>query len=174
MIGLVQASINASVCSSVIPYPFRCCKIDFSWYDAGMSKLIPQDLLEKLISNSHDVASNRVTDPAPVVKLHMPSLHVENKPTWLIIEVDSFYYNDIAFGLCDPGLGFPELGEFSISELEDYVHPVSGKKLLERDENFVAAYPISVYAEAARMCQHITEDPQQLAIAAKTLNVSPL
>lgn len=138
-----------------------------------MSKLIPQDLLDKLIENSHDVANDRVTDPVPVVKLHMPSLFMENKPTWLISEIDSFYYNDIGFGLCDPGLGFPELGEFSISELEGYTHPISGKKLLERDQNFVATYPISVYAEAARMCQHIKEDPEILARAQSTLINKP-
>ena len=54
-------------------------------------------------------------------------------------------------------MGFPELGYVSISEIQDAVNP---RRLLflERDLHFVGKYPISVYADAARSVEQITED----------------
>ena len=55
---------------------------------------------------------------------------------------------DLAFGLCDPGLGSPELGSVRISEIE----AVRGKLGLpaERDLYFTPDKTLSAYAEQAR------------------------
>jgi len=71
--------------------------------------------------------------------------------TWLLSELDS-EYPDIAFGLCDLGMGFPELGNVSLSELE---HAQGFMRLLERDLFFEGNFPMSVYARAARAHEHI-------------------
>ena len=54
---------------------------------------------------------------------------------------------DIAFGLCDPGLGYPELGYVRLSELEALRGPWG--PLVERDLRFKATKPLSAYAEEA-------------------------
>ncbi len=48
----------------------------------------------------------------PVVKLFTPDANC----TWLLTVLDP--QGDNAFGLCDLGMGFPELGAVSIRELE--------------------------------------------------------
>ena len=55
----------------------------------------------------------------------------------------------LAFGLCDLGLGYPELGSVSMSELK----ALRGKLGLpvERDLHFAAKARISVYADEARI-----------------------
>jgi len=60
---------------------------------------------------------------------------------------------DLAFGLCDLGLGCPELGFVSLTEL----CTVRGKLGLpiERDLHFEADTPISAYADDARTHGHI-------------------
>lgn len=108
---------------------------------------------------------NRDSDHAPVVKLFLP----ETACTWLLSELD---YEDptIAFGLCDLGMYCPELGSVSITELETVRSPRL-KLPIERDLHFVGSYPLSVYAEAARLCAAITEDEQMLARVAKQKGV---
>lgn len=82
-------------------------------------------------------------DPHPVVKLFTPDAGA----TWLLTELDPDD-EDLAFGLCDLGLGCPELGSVRISELER----VRGRFGLpvERDQHFQADKPLSAYAEDAR------------------------
>lgn len=82
-------------------------------------------------------------DHPPVVKLFMP----DGGATWLINEVDPDD-PDRLFGLCDLGLGFPELGSVSLAEISE----VRGRLGLpvERDQHFVADRPLSIYAEEAR------------------------
>ena len=84
--------------------------------------------------------------------------------TWLIspIEPDD---TDILFGLCDLGLGFPELGSVRLSELKS----VRGRLGLgiERDLFFEAKYPLIVYAEAASVAEVITTSSELLAAAAE-------
>jgi Protein of unknown function (DUF2958) len=59
----------------------------------------------------------------------------------------------LAFGLCDLGLGCPELGYVSLAELST----VRGKLGLpvERDRHFIANKTISAYADEARAKAHI-------------------
>ena len=82
-------------------------------------------------------------DGPPIVKLFTP----DGAATWLISEVDPDD-PDRLFGLCDLGLGFPELGYVSLAELTS----VRGRLGLpvERDLHFVADKPLSAYAEDAR------------------------
>ncbi len=81
-------------------------------------------------------------DFVPVVKLFTPDANA----TWLLSELDP-ECPDIAFGLCDLGLGFPELGNVSISEIEACRGPFGLP--VERDQHFSPAKTLSEYAVAA-------------------------
>lgn len=105
--------------------------------------LLTNDLFEALLANgkaSEEQAEG--FDPQPVVKLFTP----DGGATWLLTEILP-HDPDLAFGLCDLGLGFPELGYVSLSELAR----VRGHLGLpvERDEWFRADKPLSAYLEAA-------------------------
>ncbi|MDQ7958963.1 MAG: DUF2958 domain-containing protein [Pseudomonadota bacterium] len=93
-------------------------------------------------------ARDALFDPLPVVKLFTPDAGA----TWLLTEIDP-ESPSIAFGLCDLGLGFPELGCVSLDELAS----VRGMLRLpiERDIGFKATQPLSVYATAARSAGRI-------------------
>jgi hypothetical protein len=82
-------------------------------------------------------------DHPPVLKLFTP----DGAATWLISEADPDD-PDRLFGLCDLGLGFPELGYVSLAEIS----AVKGRLGLpvERDIHFVGEKPLSFYAEEAR------------------------
>ena len=97
-------------------------------------KLLTKSIRERLIRNgevsAHYAEEDRLDlDFIPVVKLFTPDAAC----TWLKTEIDSDDH-DIAFGLCDLGMGFPELGSVRISELES----IRGKLGLpvERDLHF--------------------------------------
>ena len=88
-------------------------------------------------------------DPPPVAKLFTPDAGA----TWLLTELDPAD-PDRAFGLCDLGLGYPELGWVSLAEIAS----VRGRLGLavERDLHIVADRPLSAYAEAAQGAGRIT------------------
>ncbi len=116
-------------------------------------KLLTKDIRERLLKNGLiraqiDEEGIVRADFLPVVKLFTPDAQC----TWLLTELDP-EEPDIAFGLCDLGMGCPELGNVSISELES----VRGKIGLpvERDRHFVPKQTISAYAEEARHCGYI-------------------
>lgn len=108
---------------------------------------------ELLLSNGSE--ANRAKDHFPVVKLFTPDAGA----AWLLTELDPDEPT-IAFGLCDLGLGFPELGYVSIEELAEVKGPLGLP--IERDLSFEAKYPISVYARAASSEQGITEEAELL------------
>lgn len=62
--------------------------------------------------NGRESLQNADLDPAPVVKLFTPDAGA----TWLLTEIDPDDH-DHTFGLCDLGLGAPELGWVSLQEL---------------------------------------------------------
>jgi hypothetical protein len=99
-------------------------------------KLLTKTIRLQLEAN----AKNPDADHKPVVKLFNPV----GAATWLLTEIEG----DIAFGLCDLGMGSPELGSVSISELERTQLPLGLS--IERDLHFTADKTISQYAEAAR------------------------
>ena len=82
-------------------------------------------------------------DFMPVVKLFCPW----GSATWLLTEIDP-ENPDIAFGLCDLGMGCPEIGSVSLSELAEIKGP--GGLTIERDLYFEPKKTLSGYADEAR------------------------
>ncbi len=128
-------------------------------------KLLTKSITENLLRNGRvrealEEEGRAHADFIPVVKLFTPDAAC----TWLLIELDPEEPN-IAFGLCDLGMGCPELGSVRISELQS----VRGSLGLpvERDRYFAPVHTISVYARAARIAAAITECPQALRRAAE-------
>jgi Protein of unknown function (DUF2958) len=80
-------------------------------------------------------------DFKPVVKLFTPDAQC----TWLLTELG---LDDIAFGLCDLGMGTPELGFVCMHELRDFRGPLGLP--IERDFHFDADKTLSAYANEAR------------------------
>jgi len=79
-------------------------------------ELLTQDQRERMrangVANAHHIARDGNTeDFLPVVKLFCPW----GEPIWLLTELDP-EDPDMAFGLCDLGMGFPELGTVRVSE----------------------------------------------------------
>lgn len=101
-------------------------------------KLLLQAQYDQLLHNGRMQAVLEDFDPKPVVKLFTPDAGC----TWLLTAIEP-NEPDIAWGLCDLGLGFAEFGTVSLSEIQ----AVRGKLGLpvERDRHFVAKAPISVY-----------------------------
>ena len=108
-----------------------------------MSALITEQQRCLLLANGRESLQNPDFDPAPVVKLFTPDAGA----TWLLTEIDPDDH-DHAFGLCDLGLGVPELGWVSLQELAT----VRGRLGLpiERDLHFLAEKRLSAYAREAR------------------------
>jgi Protein of unknown function (DUF2958) len=109
--------------------------------------LITKALTEQLLANGRAQRAamdkgDDALDFKPVVKLFTPDAQC----TWLLTELDPD--GGLAFGLCDLGMGEPELGYVSLAELA----AVRGKLGLpiERDLHFEANKPISAYADEAR------------------------
>jgi hypothetical protein len=112
-------------------------------------KLITIELRAQLLANGQQSIEHDNFDPLPVVKLFTPDAGA----TWLLTEIDPGD-EDRAFGLCDLGQGFPELGYVSLTELQS----VRGRLGLpiERDLHFKATKSISAYAREARFAGRIT------------------
>lgn len=113
-----------------------------------MTKLITDEQRAQLLANGRRSIENDGFDPYPVVKLFTPNAGA----TWLLTEIDPDD-QDRAFGLCDLGQGFPELGYVSLQELES----LRGRWVLpiERDLYFQGGKPISAYAREARLAGRI-------------------
>ncbi len=102
-----------------------------------------------LIANGCRSLADERFDPEPVVKLFTPDAGA----TWLLSEIDPDD-PDRAFGLCDLGLGCPELGWVSLTELAT----VRGRLGLpiERDLFWRAEKRLSAYATEAQALGRIT------------------
>ena len=109
-------------------------------------ELFTEKIKETLLENGKQQEKVKGTakeiDFYPVVRLFLPFTGA----SWLLTELDP-HNQDIAFGLCDLGMGFPELGSVSISEITSI--EVVGLHV-ERDTSFKADKPISKYALLAR------------------------
>jgi hypothetical protein len=106
-------------------------------------------LLENGRKNAARIAEDGNTiDFPPVVKLFTPDAAC----TWLLTEIDP-ENPDIAFGLCDLGMGCAELGSVSLAE----IGALRGKLGLpvERDLHFKAAKTLTAYADEARLLGRI-------------------
>src|SRR5260221_3333095 len=126
---------------------------------------MPDDIRQRLLANGAADPRTGIrgeTDHLPVVKFFDPT----GAATWLITEMMPDE-PDILFGLCDLGMGCPELGYVSLAELQR----VKGHLGLgiERDLYFNARFPLSVYTRAAQIVGGITESEPLLAQAAAAL-----
>ena len=108
-----------------------------------MSNLIPPEMRLVMLENGRRSAGGEDHDPLPVIKLFTPDAGA----TWLLSELDP-HNPDIAFGLCDLGLGCPELVTVSLDEIAT-VRGALGLPV-ERDLFFAADRPLSAYAREAR------------------------
>ena len=121
-------------------------------------KFITNEIERRLLENGRRPDE----DHRPVVKFFNPC----GAATWLITQMDPDE-SDILFGLCDLGFGFSELGSVRLSELESARGPLGLG--IERDLYFEARYPLSVYAEAARLAGAIVTATRLLDDAALRL-----
>lgn len=99
--------------------------------------LLPPTLRAQLLTNG---AVDDETDHVPVVKFFNPL----GPGRWLVTEMDAD--GDTLFGLAD--LGEPELGVFSLAEIEAVRLPFG--LAIERDLYFSTGLPLSVWTAAAR------------------------
>ncbi len=110
--------------------------------------LITDEIRAVLIANGERFRRDPDFDPPPVVKLFTP----DAAATWLIASAEP---DDpgLLYGLCDLGVGFPELGSVLLSEIET----IRGRLGLpvERDLGFRADRPISAYAREATSARRI-------------------
>ncbi|KKX29422.1 DUF2958 domain-containing protein [Rhizobium sp. LC145] len=106
--------------------------------------LIPDELRARLIENGRASQEREDFDQRPVVKLFTP----DGSATWLITEGYEEPDGDLRlFGLCDLGLGSPELGYVMLSEIEDLR---GGLGLpVERDLYFKGEHRLSRYTKMA-------------------------
>jgi hypothetical protein len=115
--------------------------------------LLPLGIKRHLLTNGR-LNSERIAEDGntidfhPVVKLFTPDAGC----TWLLTEIDP-ENPDIAFGLCDLGMGCPEIGSVSLTEIA----ALRGRLGLpvERDLHFEAAKSLTAYADEARLLGRI-------------------
>jgi hypothetical protein len=84
-------------------------------------------------------------DFKPVVKFFIPGTNA----VWLLTEYDPDF--EVFFGLCDLGLGEPELGNVALEDLRTPIGQLGLKA--ERDIHFEARKTLSEYASQARRSQ---------------------
>ncbi len=112
-------------------------------------KLITNPIRQALLKNGALSAAGEDTSVLrPVLKLFTPW----SGATWLITECDP-QEETCLFGLCDLGLGFPELGYVSLTELEALRGPAGLR--VERDRHFAPTMSLAAYADVARVAGHI-------------------
>lgn len=109
-----------------------------------MSPLLTDDQHARLLANGAATARGESIDPMPVVKLFTPDAHA----IWLLSALDP-RDEDTAFGLCDLGLGHPDLCHVKLSELAGIRGPLDQHVM--RDIHFVPQRTLSEYARLARL-----------------------
>jgi hypothetical protein len=116
------------------------------------------DLLAALAANGKSSAAaiardGNTPDHVPLLKLFTPM----GSATWVLTEYHP--EDERFFGLCDLGMGSPELGYVSRAEIEETAHS-RRPPLIERDLYFRPAYSLSVYTEAAARGPDHGESPR--------------
>lgn len=118
----------------------------------GRALLLPQPFrmalrASAIVRRTAQTEGGTEPDPAPSVKFFNPV----GAGTWLATELDED--GDTLFGLADLGFGCPELGYFSLRELEGIRLPFGLR--IERDLGFASKIPLSVWADQARRSSSI-------------------
>ena len=106
-------------------------------------RLTTMEQRSKLLANAQARPGGHFRDPEPVIKLFTPDANA----TWLLVALDPAD-GDTAYGLCDIGVGLPELGHVKLSGLESIVGP-RGQPVL-RDRYFRPTRSLCDYARLAR------------------------
>ena len=134
-------------------------------------ELMTEELRAELLGNWGQPDSKT----RPALKIFSPV----GAATWLIHSMDP-RNNDLLYGLCDLGCDSPELGQVSLSELQEVRIPlpampgVTQEHLgLERDLYFEPQNTMAVYTEAARRNGKITEAQELLEAAAQRVATLP-
>ena len=114
-------------------------------------KLITKEIMNKLKKAGAEPVPVTATgnDIKPWLKLFNPA----GAQTWLIAAISED--EDTMYGLCDLGMGFPELGYVSLQELKSLDLPFG--LTIERDKFFEPAKTLAEYAEIARANQRIVD-----------------
>ena len=127
-------------------------------------KLLTKPLLAQLIKNGQMQAKVKGTDAehdfVPVVKLFDPF----GAGTWLLTEIEPDDH-DIAWGLCDLGMGCAEFGTVSLTELQSI--RMMGRPRIERDLYWQPHGRISQYIDAAQKAGRIVPLPNPLIALAE-------
>lgn len=113
-----------------------------------MTVIITAEQRTLMLAHGAASAAGEDLDPQPVVKLFTPDANA----TWLLTELDPDD-PDIAFGLWDLGMGFPELGSVRLSEITTVRGPMG--LVVERDLHFRASKTLGLYADDARRLGYI-------------------
>ena len=121
--------------------------------------LIPENLRSQLLANGAHPGHDHV----PLVALFV----ADGPGAWLISEIQP-YDHGVVYGLMDYGFAVPQIGAFTLTELNKLIR--LGVKVA-RDPFFMGRYPLSVYAEAARVQGAITIIPSLLDAAAERLRL---
>jgi hypothetical protein len=108
-------------------------------------------------------AAETETDHVPVAKFFNPV----GPGRWLVTEMDED--GDTLFGLAD--LGEPELGSFSLAEIEAARLPLGLR--IERDLYFTTGLPLSIWTAAARRTGSIAAAETLLRIIARRDDGAP-
>ena len=104
--------------------------------------LLADELRARLRAQARAGAQGLGCDPCPLAKFFNPI----GAATWLVTELAQD--GDNLFGLADLGFGCPELGFFSLCEIEAIRLPFGLR--IERDLAFTSLHPLSVWADTAR------------------------
>jgi hypothetical protein len=96
----------------------------------------------QMLANGAARALGEIINPFPVVKLHT----LDAAAVWLLVSLDA--EGDQAYGLCDAGTGFPELGTVSLSALAGVRGP-SGLRIVA-DPHFKPRQPLLAYLAQAQ------------------------
>jgi hypothetical protein len=107
-----------------------------------LTKAIEKQLVENFKANK--TRPSRPHDFKPVLKLFVPW----GAGTWLATEMDPESRTLFGLAYIGPHAGEPELGYFSLDELESIRGPLGLK--IERDMHFTANRTLSEYAAIAR------------------------
>lgn len=112
--------------------------------------LVTDEQRAQLLANGHARAADAQTDLWPVVRLFTPDAHA----TWLLAALNPAD-SDTAWGVCDVGIGMPELGTIKLSDLATIVGPQ--RIPVRRDLHFHAVRPMSEYLRLAQANGSITD-----------------
>ena len=112
-------------------------------------KLITKEILAKLEKAGAEAVD--VTETGNDIKPWLKLFNPVGAGTWLIAAISED--GDTMYGLCDLGMGHPELGYVSLHELESITLPMGLG--IERDMYFEPTKTLAEYAADARTAGHI-------------------